>query len=572
VLVTVWACSSGGQGGPGPSTSATTSTTTSTTGAGPGGAGGSSSTTSSVASSTGGTGVGGGGTGGSGSLDAGADTAGGGGAGGGNMGTNLTVVSVEPVARTVVAPVNAPIVIHFDRPVKRDSVTSKSLWAFGRWGGPVRAGAYAFSDGDKAVTLTPPRAWPSGDRVTVVLSHDLQGADGSKLRSQGYSFQYTTVTQPANLMFSEIGRLTSRTTTDVPTRTYGASVSDLNGDGFLDLLTINEDSADLRIFMNKGDASGSYLPFVKPSTPLDARSSPSETTDFNGDGIVDLVTANLNANNLSILLGKGDGTFTPSQKPRVGGEPRGVAVLDVDGDGDIDIVNTNADGDNVSLLLNDGTGKFPTTEAQGIVFFDATHGGPVASQEFGLFTGDMNEDGILDLVIGCRGRDGNNAGVVVNTGNGDGTFAFASMQGPQTSAWQLAVGDVNGDGHDDVVTADADLTATLSRNTATVLTGDGKGKLTALPPFSGSLNRPFAVDLGDLDGDKDLDVVVSNFRGNWEILLNDGKGKLTQNQSFPPAKSASCAILIDIDNDRDLDLVVVDEEEDQVVVLRQGAR
>src|SRR6185436_5371640 len=144
--------------------------------------------------------------------------------------------------------------------------------------------------------------------------------------------------------------------------TYGASVADLNNDGFLDLLTINEDSADLRIFMSKGDSTGAFAPFVVPTTPLDKRSSPSETTDFNGDGIVDLVTANLNANNLSILFGKGDGTFMVSQKPKVGGEPRGVAVLDVDGDGDIDIVNTNADGDNVSLLINDGTGKFLTTE------------------------------------------------------------------------------------------------------------------------------------------------------------------------------------------------------------------
>jgi hypothetical protein len=248
-------------------------------------------------------------------------------------------------------------------------------------------------------------------------------------------------------------------------------------------------------------------------------------------------------------------------------------VVDVDGDGDIDIVNTNADGDNLSLLLNDGTGKFPNTEAEGIKFFDATHGnGMVAAQEFGLFSGDMNEDGILDIVIGARGRNGLNAGTIVNLGTGNGTFSFGSMQGPQTSPWQLAVGDINGDGHEDVVTADADLSAMLSRNTATVLIGDGKGKLMPLAPYSGSLNRPFAIDLGDLDGDKDLDVVVSNFRGNWEILLNDNKGALTRNQFFPPAKSASCAILVDVDNDKDLDLVVIDEEQDEVVVLRQAAR
>jgi hypothetical protein len=58
--------------------------------------------------------------------------------------------------------------------------------------------------------------------------------------------------------------------------------------------------------------------------------------------------------------------------------------------------------------------------------------------------------------------------------------------------------------------------------------------------------------------------------GNWQILLNDGAGKYTASQNFPPAKSASCALLIDIDNDQDLDLVVVDEEQDQVVILRQS--
>ena len=184
--------------------------------------------------------------------------------------------------------------------------------------------------------------------------------------------------------------------------------------------------------------------------------------------------------------------------------------------------------------------------------------------------GDMNEDGILDVVIGARGIMGNGRATVVNLGTGNGTFQFGSLQGPATSGWQLVVGDMNGDGHEDVATADADLNNTLSLNTVTVLLGDGKGKLNVQQTYSGGLNKPFAIDLGDIDGDKDLDLVVSNYAGNWQVLLNDGTSKVTQSQYWIPAKSASCALLIDFDNDQDLDLVVVDEEQDEVVILRQS--
>jgi hypothetical protein len=571
---------SGGSSGSGGSAGAATGGA-----AGKAGAGGSSGTGGAAGS---------GGAGGS--KDAGAGTGGGGGspdggtpdatpdismppgdAGGDTIGGNLTVVTVDPVARGFQAAVTAPITITFDRPVDRASVTNKSLWAYGRWSGPVRPAMYTFSNSDKTVSFAPARNWPAGDRVTVVLSHDLAGADATKLRSQGYSYQYTTAAKAANQMYTEVQRLTSRTTTTTTTRTYGGSVADLNNDGYLDLMTINEDSADMRIFMNKGAAATAtsvYNPFVAPPTKVGNRASPSETTDFNGDGVVDIVVANLNDDTLSILFGNNNGTFTLSQTPAVGGQPRGVAVLDVDGDGDIDIVNTNADGDNMSLLKNDGTGKFPTTQSTdggpGIVFFDSAFGMGTASQEFGLMSGDMNEDGILDIVIGARGIMGNNRATVVNLGTGNGSFAFGSLQAPTTSGWQLVVGDMNGDGHEDVATADSDLATTLSLNTVSVLLGDGKGKVNLQQTYSGGLNRPFAIDLGDIDGDKDLDLVVSNYSGNWQVLLNDGTSKVTAGQTWTPAQSASCALLIDIDNDQDLDLVVVDEEEDQVVVLRQS--
>jgi hypothetical protein len=486
-----------------------------------------------------------------------------------NPGDRLTVMEVAPTARSIKATSDAAIVVSFDRAVQRDSVTAKTFWAYGRWSGPVRDGAYAFSNDDKTVTLTAPRKWTAGDRVTVILANTLMAADGARLRDEGYSFQFTTAAAGAPMMFTEIERQTVRSADNAPTRAYGGSAADLDGDGHLDLMVVNEDSLDLRIFMNKGDGSGSFRPFTdKPIVALDQRASPSETTDFNGDGKVDLVTANLDANNLSVLIGNGDGTFTESQKIRVGEEPRGVAVIDADGDGDIDIINTNANSDNVSLLLNDGTGKFPENEGPGFVFWDAGEGKAMVRREFGLFSGDMDEDGILDLVIGANGVGaGDGAGTAISRGVGNGTFAFVGFYAPMTTPWQLAVGDLNGDGHEDVVTSDGNLRNSM--DTVTTLLGDGAGMLTPLQAYSDNIMRPFAVDLGDLDGDGDLDVVVSNYFADWQVLKNDGTGQVTLAQTVNPTRAASCALLLDIDADNDLDLVLIDEEQDEIVVMRQ---
>ncbi|MDD9934737.1 MAG: FG-GAP-like repeat-containing protein [Myxococcales bacterium] len=482
------------------------------------------------------------------------------------MGGTLTVESVTPVARAIAAPVDSASVVRFDRAVAATSVTAESFWAFGRFSGPVRDGERTISDDGLEVTLTPPKNWVAGDRVTVILSHDLEGEDGTTLRSEGYSFQFGTAAATGSLDFQEIDRQTTKSGSGV--RSYGGSAADLDGDGYIDLMIVNEDSLDLRIFMNRGDGSGTFEPYTEtPIVPLDQRASPSETTDFNGDGVLDLVTANLDANNLSILFGNGDGTFVESQKIRVGEQPRGVAVIDADGDGDVDIANTNANSDNMSVLLNDGSGLFPEDEGPGLQFFDSGHGMVTASQEFGLFAGDMNEDGLLDLVIGARGLSGQNSGVVVNTGKGDGTFEFLSMHGPMATPWQLAVGDLDGDGHEDVATADGDLFQ--SQNTVSILLGDGAGGLEVVQAYDQNIDRPFAIDLGDLDGDGDLDTVVSNYRADWEILVNDGSGQMSLSSSVNATRAASCALLVDVDSDGDLDLVLIDEEEDEIIVMQQ---
>ncbi|MHC5115262.1 MAG: FG-GAP-like repeat-containing protein [Planctomycetota bacterium] len=466
----------------------------------------------------------------------------------------LTVVSVSPSPNGMTAPVGAAIQVQFDRPVDPVSVNGESVRAFGRWSGPV-GGTLELSDGDQTVTLTPDAPFSAGETVTVTLSHDLKGGEGSPLRGAGYSWQFWTVAAAApDLDFTEIADMTTRTIPSESSRAYGGIGTDLDNDGYLDLTIVNEDTADLRVFMNLADGTGQYAPFTQPTYPVNDRASPSEPADFNHDGNADIAVVNINTNSVSILLGAGNGMFLPQQEVGVQGAPRGIAVLDVDGDGDTDIVNTNSStgtGGNLSLLLNNGGGVFGLPS-----FFD---GGVIG--EWSLASADMNGDGILDLVVG--GNSGEQLNVLL--GNGDGTFTPQTPQSAGGNTWMLALGDVNGDGRVDASTVNS------SDNNGAILFGTGAGGLAPPQIYSTSPDGfPLATDLGDADGDGDLDWVTSSFGGDWRLYVNNGSGVFAFDQEFDAPLAASCALLLDIDNDRDLDLALVDELADRVILLRNS--
>ncbi len=465
------------------------------------------------------------------------------------MAGQLAVVSTTPAPRSLDAPRGTSIVVSFDRPVERSTIVARrSFWAFGRWSGPVD-GTFQFSGGDQSVALIPDRPLSAGEQVMVILSHDIEGTDGSGLRAGGYSFQFWTAARPAQLEWEPIAEMTTRTNPIVSTRVYGGFATDLNRDGFLDITTVNEDSADLRVFMNKADSTGQFHTFAQPPYPVGNRASPSEPTDFNADGIVDACAANINDDTVSILLGVGNGTFNSQQLVAVGQDPRGIAVLDVDGDGDLDIVNTNSTTGNLSLMLNDGTGVMgaPTYFASG------------SPAEWALAAEDMNNDGLLDLVTGSLAS----RLIVVYTGNGDGTFSPQPGQDSGGSTWMIACGDLDGDGNADVSCANS------SQNRGAILLGNGDGTL-APPVTYASDPFPLATDVGDLDGDGDLDWVTSSFGGDWWLYTNDGNGGFNHFQTFPAPRAASDTVLFDIDNDGDLDLGLMDELEDVVIIMRNS--
>ncbi|GAB2710291.1 hypothetical protein GCM10011495_37870 [Hymenobacter frigidus] len=127
--------------------------------------------------------------------------------------------------------------------------------------------------------------------------------------------------------------------------------------------------------------------------------------DVNGDGRLDLVTANLNAaGTASVLLGTGAGTFGPKTDYPTGSHPYSLALGDVNGDGRLDLVTANVLGGSISVLLGTGMGAFgPKTDY------------PTGTNPISLVLGDVNGDGRLDLVTANNGPGANTSSVLLNT-------------------------------------------------------------------------------------------------------------------------------------------------------------
>lgn len=185
------------------------------------------------------------------------------------------------------------------------------------------------------------------------------------------------------------------------------TVADVNGDGEQDLLCCSAAASRLLVFLNRGD--GSFEPYVGH----EVSDSPYGVFlgDFDADGDLDAVTANFVGHNVSVLENFGNATFAPAVDYAIPGiEPAPVFVdgADLDGDGDLDLVTANSGTGDLGVLLNNGDGTFTVQPA--------TY--PVGEQPQLVALGDLNGDGIPDAVV-VNTLSGTVSSLL---GVGDGTF------------------------------------------------------------------------------------------------------------------------------------------------------
>lgn len=460
---------------------------------------------------------------------------------------NLEILWTNPQPNAVGISQETSIGLVFNELLDNAS-TIGSVSAWGRWTGPIEVSTFTFPESEEIIIafITPLIA---GDLLTLSLSKQAKAASGNEL-AHTYTWQYWVKTTGGTLTQNLVKTIPLRDDSEGLLQTYGAYAGDLNQDGYSDLTVVNETSDDLRILINDGTGDFNDFEIIEMGmgTP-----SPNEGADFNKDGLIDLAVSTAHNNELRVLFGDGEGSFPSMQTYETGNAARGLAVMDLNGDSWDDIVISNRHDSNVDFFINNGDATFSRSSID-----------PLGEGETSLATADVNNDGIMDAYIGYYTSQ--EIGVLL--GDGNGNLELSEKIAVLGQPWMLAAGDLNGDGIPDVASANA------SGDVSVVAFGDGEGGFLEGIDYYNDPNSgfPLAMDLADLDGDNDLDMVTSNYSSSTFLVYeNDGDGKFELSSTLTAPNKASCAILHDRDNDGDVDITATDEGDDVILIFENDA-
>ena len=334
-------------------------------------------------------------------------------------------------------------------------------------------------------------------------------------------------------------------------KTNSVVLANLNGTGDLHILESND-------FQNRRWTNDGHGVFFFLPTNYGTGGTESTVADLNGDGLLDFFVARkrvltsdtgenqvwLAVNNNSFI------TFQNSGQKLGNANSRGVALADLNGDGFVDafIANGSYGGDppvsnGNTVWFNDGAGNFSDSgQRLGI------------SDSEAVALADLNGDGFVDAAVANGGSNNRISKVWFN--DGDGNFSDSGQDLGTDWSLDVAIGDVNGDGHPDIVFGKLGGNVQLWLN-------NGSGVFSSGQTFADGQS----VALGDLDGDDDLDLVIGKLAGvgSNQVWENDGSGSFTDSGLSLGSEVVYDIALGDVDHDGDLDILFAGNGTDEVL-------
>jgi len=284
---------------------------------------------------------------------------------------------------------------------------------------------------------------------------------------------------------------------------------DFDGDGNLDLGGLRWWSEEVSIQSGMGDGT-----FSEPHSRIGVAMSSNSliASDFNRDGHKDLAVA-CGANNLSVLLNRGNGTFVDEKRYLVWNSPSAVAEGNFNGDGFTDLAVSNSASDDVCVMFGKGDGTFRDQ-----MEFPARYG--VGECPIAVTAADFNGDGLDDIATANYGNhpDYNNTiSALIN--KGDGTFYAHFQYVVGAGPCAIVAADMNADGRPDLAVANA------FSDDVSILPGRGDGTFAEESSYPTG-RRPASIGCADFNKDGADDLAVANRLGGCvSVILGSRSGQ-----------------------------------------------
>lgn len=342
--------------------------------------------------------------------------------------------------------------------------------------------------------------------------------------------------------------------TGIAPRSVAIANFDMNN--YVDVVVANLQSGDITVLLNYNNNTFNSIKMYNISIgsyPIQAI-----VADLNDDNHTDIVVSLLGADAIALFFGYGNGDFTyyMTYSTGSGSNPIGIVLGDFNNDKLIDVAVANAALSTVIVLIRETSQLFLNQ----ISYSTGTNSHPSS-----IAIADFNTDGLFDIAINNQGDD--SIGIFINKGDGSLSSQINFPTGYQSKPQSIAAGDLNNDSMIDLVFTSPNT------NCIGILLGNGRGNFSLIANYStGENSLPSYVTLSDFNNDKMLDIAITNVRSSYILILfGEGNGTFVTSDSYSLgyAGNPGCTIAMDLNKDNWTDIIVLKQASDEIDILEQ---